>query len=523
MSSVGKRKSDPEDDEIKWLEYQLKNQKNSQNDLRDDLDDLLDDVEGLENKIFDDGSDVDMNGDDDVEDNSDINIDENEDEEVDENDNEIEQSFDDDETIDEDLNEIEEDNDEGEDERNDESVKNNHQQNGHEDDKSQNTQQQPAKYVPPAVRAAREREQQSNSNTQKMEELQKISKVVKGSLNRLSESNIETILNALEDLYRSKPRHDVTSTITDLVMVTIGSKDNMLDSFVVLYAGFITALYKIIGIEFIAHFIQTVIQKLDSKPLSKHFEGDTKQNLNLVSMLSELYNMGSISTSLIYDIVKSLINENRDGEMMEEAQIDAILRIIRSAGQQMRHDDPTSLKEIVIAVQHKLESVDPASLSSRFKFMLECLNNLKNNKLKSLPGGTGGEESRTRLRKYLKNLSKKPGVSANDPLTVSLQDLRDAESKGKWWLVGSAWGGNPLLEKKSEFSTASKTKNEDDIYLKLAKKQGMNTDVRRSIFIALMTSEDYIDACEKFSKLGLSETQQREIIRVILHCSGNVS
>ena len=31
-----------------------------------------------------------------------------------------------------------------------------------------------------------------------------------------------------------------------------------------------------------------------------------------------------------------------------------------------------------------------------------------------------------------------------------------------------------------------------------------------------------MDACEKLSQLKLTEVQQREIIRVILHCCGNV-
>lgn len=58
--------------------------------------------------------------------------------------------------------------------------------------------------------------------------------------------------------------------------------------------------------------------------------------------------------------------------------------------------------------------------------------------------------------------------------------------------------------------------------LKLAKKQGMNTDVRRSIFVVLMSSEDYVDACERLSHLKISDQQRPEVVRVLLHCLGNV-
>lgn len=114
---------------------------------------------------------------------------------------------------------------------------------------------------------------------------------------------------------------------------------------------------------------------------------------------------------------------------------------------------------------------------------------------------------------------------AHEPLRVSLTDLHSAETKGKWWLVGAAWGGDPLVDRQDEIqqqAAAKKTESAGNILSKLAKKQGMNTDIRRSIFVVLMSSEDYVDACERLSQLKLTEVQQREIIRVLLHCCGNV-
>jgi hypothetical protein len=43
---------------------------------------------------------------------------------------------------------------------------------------------------------------------------------------------------------------DVTTAITDLVLLAVSSKANLLDSFVSLYAVFIGALHRIIGVEF---------------------------------------------------------------------------------------------------------------------------------------------------------------------------------------------------------------------------------------------------------------------------------
>lgn len=83
---------------------------------------------------------------------------------------------------------------------------------------------------------------------------------------------------------------------------------------------------------------------------------------------------------------------------------------------------------------------------------------------------------------------------SREPLRVSLEDLRSADSKGKWWLVGAAWGGDPLVDRQQE--AESQTTNpapaetvSENALLKLAKKQGMNTDIRRSIFVVLMSSD----------------------------------
>lgn len=75
---------------------------------------------------------------------------------------------------------------------------------------------------------------------------------------------------------------------------------------------------------------------------------------------------------------------------------------------------------------------------------------------------------------------------------MSLDDLHNAESKGKWWLVGAAWGGDPLAEHQEaqqRKTTVDAEAASENVLLKLARKQGMNTDIRRGIFIVLMSSE----------------------------------
>lgn len=54
--------------------------------------------------------------------------------------------------------------------------------------------------------------------------------------------------------------------------------------------------------------------------------------------------------------------------------------------------------------------------------------------------------------------------------------------------------------------------------LRLAAAQRMNTDVRRAVFVCIMGSEDCMEAFEKLSRLPLKGEQDRELLRVLLHC-----
>ncbi|TFK70346.1 MIF4G-domain-containing protein [Pluteus cervinus] len=353
----------------------------------------------------------------------------------------------------------------------------------------------------------------------------KLKRQLKGLLNRMSEQNIASILDSTEEVYRNNRRHDVTSTITDLIIDGVASHSSLLDSFVVLHAAFVASLHKLIGIEFAAYFVQTVVAlyekhysevqvPVDSDP-SDQEETHGKECSNLMVLLSELYNFQVISATLIYDLIRGLLNGD-----LTEFNVELLLKITRNSGHQLRQDDPSALKDIIQIVQSKVTALD-STISSRTKFMIETLSNLKNNKSKRNIAQNQGGEAVERMKKLLSGIGKKRHVLAHEPLRVTLDDLHAAETKGKWWLVGAAWAGDPLVEKATVNASSAKDPPAENALLVLAKKQGMNTEIRRSIFVVLMSSEDYVDACERLSQLNLTEVQQREIVRVLLHCCGN--
>lgn len=374
------------------------------------------------------------------------------------------------------------------------------------------------RYVPPALRV----------QTDSHEDLTKLTRQLKGLLNRMSEQNMATVLDSVEELYRKHRRNDVTSTLTTLITDGISSHAMHIESFVVLHAAFISSMHRLIGMEFAAFVVQHVVTSYE-RHLSIAEDGPSrdsgpsedvgKECSNLIVLLAELYNFQVIACVLMYDLIRELLSRD-----LSELRVELLLKILRSSGQQLRQDDPSALKDIVTLAQSCIAKQGD-NLSSRTRFMMETLTNLKSNKVKKTAaaqhqGGDGVE----RLKKFLSGLSKKRHVQAHEPLRVSLEDLRTAETKGKWWLVGAAWAGDPLADRQqvaSKRTSEVTDSSENHSLLKLARKQGMNTDIRRSIFVVLMSSEDYMDACERLSQLNLTEVQQREIVRVCLHCCSN--
>ncbi|KAJ3878247.1 hypothetical protein F5051DRAFT_488805 [Lentinula edodes] len=375
------------------------------------------------------------------------------------------------------------------------------------------------RYVPPHLRV--------NDENKGSEEQIRLIRQIKGFLNRMSEQNISSILDSIEETYRNFRRHDVTSTITTLIIDSISSHSILLDSYVVLHAAFVSSLHKIVGVEFAAYFVQNVVLSYEQhiatlSSLEENVEDKGKEASNLVVLLSELYNFQVISCVLIFDIIRTLLKNE-----VHEFQVELLLKLVRNSGQQLRADDPLALKDIIQIVQDKIEKQEDA-LSSRTRFMLETLHNLKVNKVKRLGTQNQGGDAVERMKKFLGGINKKRHVLAHEPLRVTLDDLHSAETKGKWWLVGAAWGGDPLVDRQQgngQAAAPNSTQNGDNTtssaLLKLAKEHGMNTDIRRSIFVVLMSSDDYVDACERLSQLNLTEVQQREIVRVVLHCCGN--
>lgn len=122
---------------------------------------------------------------------------------------------------------------------------------------------------------------------------------------------------------------DVTSTLTTLIIDGISDHSSLLDSFVVLYAAFVSSLYKIIGIDFAAHFVQSTVSSYEKHLPSNTEDSDEQQEgkeaSNLLVLISELYNFQVVSSLLVFDIIRALLDSN-----LSENRVELLLKLLRS-------------------------------------------------------------------------------------------------------------------------------------------------------------------------------------------------
>ncbi|RMD39173.1 hypothetical protein DV735_g5956, partial [Chaetothyriales sp. CBS 134920] len=363
------------------------------------------------------------------------------------------------------------------------------------------------KYVPPSLRKTQSTEGQNHD---------RLHRQMQGHLNKLSEANLVSILNEIEKIYQSNPRQEVTSVLINLLLSLFSDRSTLQNTFVILHAAFITAVYRVMGTDFGAELLSRLVERFKEHHATP--EGG-KAGLNLMSLLATLFSFNMIGSGIVYEYIYQFLSS------LTETNTELLLRIIRDCGLQLRSDDPVALKAAVSKTQTNARAYETSgqAMSVRTKFLIETIVDLKNNKMReSTANSAVTKEHITRMRKVLGGLNSRP-LRATEPLRLSLSDLENSEKKGKWWLVGASWKGHGLSEdeSKSDHGQArSETGNQHDSAV-TARDYGLTTPLQQLIFAAISGAETYVEAHVRVTKLRLKRAQEPEIARVILRLCGS--
>lgn len=173
-----------------------------------------------------------------------------------------------------------------------------------------------AKYIPPSLRAPPSSDEES---------LLRLRRQIQGLLNRLSEANLLSILRDVEQLYQTNPRGYVSSTLIDLLLGLLSDETSLMDTFLILHAGFITATYRVIGTDFGAQIVERIVSEFDRNYENEQATGSgSKRASNLMSLVAELYNFQVIGSNLIFDYIRVFLEE------LSDLNTELLLRITKS-------------------------------------------------------------------------------------------------------------------------------------------------------------------------------------------------
>ena len=153
----------------------------------------------------------------------------------------------------------------------------------------------------------------------------KLRRQIQGLLNRLSEVKLLSITKEFEGVYRTYPRQDVTITLIGLLMGLLCDPTTLQDTFVILHAGFIAAMHKVIGPEISAQMIMSIYDEI-----TKLYDIDTKEDSarkqlsNLINLIAQLYNFRVVASALVYDLIRLFLEE------LSEKNTELLVKIVRS-------------------------------------------------------------------------------------------------------------------------------------------------------------------------------------------------
>ncbi|TYI02408.1 hypothetical protein ES332_A11G265400v1 [Gossypium tomentosum] len=361
------------------------------------------------------------------------------------------------------------------------------------------------KYVAPHLRSQTKNES---------EEQTRMRRRVRGLLNRLSESNVESITGEMASIFRvfkeismRLPMHRSVSSqiISEEVLASCYNGPRGNEQHAAVFAAFIAGMASLVGVDFSAKLMALLAKIFEEEYLKE----DNLSLRNLTLLLSYLCIFGVCSCDLIYDFLIML------SKRLTEIDVSTILTVLQCCGMKIRADDPVAMKNFILCVQNRVNELKALSgdgeakiNGKRMEFMLETICDIKNNKKKPKEDTV----QHTQIKKWLQKLR------VEDILIRGLKwsKLLDPDKKGQWWLPGDIASATDNVEEVA--NSIDKEAVEAQKMLELAAAQRMNTDARRAIFCVIMSGEDYIDAFEKLLRLDLPGKQDRDIMRVLVEC-----
>lgn len=376
------------------------------------------------------------------------------------------------------------------------------------------TSSQQTKYIPPALRKKMRCDGGENMDAQEAA----VSRRVRGLVNRMTEANIESIVVELCGMYENEGRSYVSQSLSHELISASCEGPRASERFAIVAAACIASVGGLTGS---SEIVATFLAKLGMNLEKSLQEKDSLACANLVRLLGCMYLSKAIKSDLLFDVLSTW------GNVFSDQHVVSIAGLLTVVGLALRKSDPSRMKNFVIDIHDKASK--HGEITTRAKVMLDLVIDVKNNRMKSRQGAlsisaNGSATLANALPPNAATWFKKCNVENIAVGGIPWSKVVCATNKGFWWIptMDDRIGKDdreesiPMLPERNGEEIDSVSNAE---LLQLASKLKMSTDTRKAIFLAIMGSEDAIDAAEKLLRLSLKGQQEREIVRVAIECS----
>nr|CDJ91063.1 MIF4G and Initiation factor eIF-4 gamma domain containing protein [Haemonchus contortus] len=333
----------------------------------------------------------------------------------------------------------------------------------------------------------------------------KIDRILMGTLNRLSEGTLVKSCQAVAEVWQNSSKNDVKSCLTRALSRLVCAPYRLQDQLLSLYAMFLAQIHSFTSEEISAYFVEVFLREFVEQ-ISQAQAQDDKKLENSAVFIAHLLNFHIIKATVIIEVFEKL------REQLNVDNLQLVVVLATYSYKALRKLLWAPFSEELSKIAKALETA-PFSTLPRAKFLGETLLALQ----KSPPTNLDTSVIEHHLKLFY-GMRKKSNLVCDKELGMSLDDLLNADERGRWWVVGSAYqvasdGGT--TDGKDGTSTQIASSFPEEI-VQLARKAKMNTDVRRNIFCTVATSDDEDAAFERLLRLSLKGQQEREIIYVLI-------
>ncbi|CAD8063685.1 unnamed protein product [Paramecium primaurelia] len=325
-------------------------------------------------------------------------------------------------------------------------------------------------------------------------QLLEIKKLLNRNLNKISEANINNIVDEIDKIFNQHPKQIVGLVFGQQIVQSTIKPIELLPYLLSCIIASSCYFHQVYDNLFFGELIKQVILKLRSSPANHEVK-------NITLIFCHWYLFESISLQFIKEFIKYLL------KTQTADNVENLLIIIQYCGKKIRQDNPAILKLIIEDIKQAFQNVS----ESRTKFLLMTLDDLRLNK-KII--------SQSERLEFILNWHKQRTQKLIHRIFCQGFDF-SYESQflsNNWWkpIVSNEEQSQLFQEFKQQKRNIKLEKLEQ-----LAIDQKMVTETRKTAFVIIMGADDLFEAAQNLDKLGYLKKKKQDVCLVIVEMCGN--